>query len=245
MHMKIVICDDSIEDLLKIEKILLKYKTFYPDTGFEIEKFSDASLLYNSIQDNKLADIYILDIVMSEKNGIDIGHQIRRHNNDKIIIYTTFSSDFALEAYDVYALRYILKPLNEHRIFEALDYAMSYINIKKEASYLIKTKNGLMTIPYSQIEYIENSSRTLEVHLVNGQIIKSIFIRKSFEEETAGLIEASQFIQVHKSFLINLKYIKQLAKNNVTMESGKIIPVSQKRTVTVKKEYLEFFSKYY
>lgn len=243
--MKIIICDDSIEDLLKIEKLLLKYKKFYPNTSFEVEKFSDASQLYNNIQNNQLADIYILDIIMSEKNGIDIGHQIRKSNSNNIIIYTTCSSDFALEAYEVCAVRYILKPINENKIFEALNYALSYINIKKEASYLIKTKNGLVPVPYSQIEYIENSSRKLEAHLTNGKTIRSIFIRKSFEEEISELIKEAQFTQVHKSFLINLKYIKQLAKNSAIMESGKNIPISQKRAVAVKKEYLVFFSEYY
>lgn len=243
--MKIIICDDSIEDLLKIEKLLLKYKKFYPNTSFEIEKFSDASQLYNNIKNNQLADIYILDIIMSEKNGIDIGHQIRKSNSNNIIIYTTCSSDFALEAYEVCAVRYILKPINENKIFEALNYAMSYINIKKESSYLIKTKNGLVPVPYSQIEYIENSSRKLEAHLTNGKTIRSIFIRKSFEEEISELIKEAQFTQVHKSFLINLKYIKQLAKNSAIMESGKNIPISQKRAVAVKKEYLVFFSEYY
>lgn len=243
--MKIIICDDSIEDLLKIEKLLLKYKKFYPNTSFEVEKFSDASQLYNNIQNNQLADIYILDIIMSEKNGIDIGHQIRKSNSNNIIIYTTCSSDFALEAYEVCAVRYILKPINENKIFEALNYALSYINIKKESSYLIKTKNGLVPVPYSQIEYIENSSRKLEAHLTNGKTIRSIFIRKSFEEEISELIKEAQFTQVHKSFLINLKYIKQLAKNSAIMESGKNIPISQKRAVAVKKEYLVFFSEYY
>ena len=90
--MKIVICDDSIEDLLKIEKILLKYKKFYPNIDFEIEKFSNAPQLYNNIQKNELADIYFLDIIMAGKDGIDIGSQIRRNNSDNIIIYTTYSS---------------------------------------------------------------------------------------------------------------------------------------------------------
>ncbi len=243
--MKIVICDDSIEDLLKIEKILLKYKKFYPNIDFEIEKFSNAPQLYNNIQKNELADIYFLDIIMAGKDGIDIGSQIRRNNSDNIIIYTTYSSDYALEAYDLHAIRYILKPLNENRIFEALNYALSYKNAEKEASYLIKTKDGLVPVHYSQIEYIENSSRMLEAHLTNGRIIKSIFIRKSFEEEISELIEEPQFIQVHKSFLINLKYIKKLSKNYVIMESGKNIPVSQKRATVVKKEYLSFFSEYY
>ena len=59
--MKITICDDSIKDLLCTEKLLLKYKSLYPDKDFDLEKFSDPSRLYQRISEGKLTDIYILD----------------------------------------------------------------------------------------------------------------------------------------------------------------------------------------
>ena len=49
LYMKITICDDSIKDLLKIEKLLLKYKTMYPDREFAVEKFSDPSRLFQKL----------------------------------------------------------------------------------------------------------------------------------------------------------------------------------------------------
>ena len=75
--MKITICDDSIEDLLKIEELLLKYKTLYPGRNFELEKFSDPSRLSHTISAGKLSDIYILDMLMPKRTGIDLAHQIR------------------------------------------------------------------------------------------------------------------------------------------------------------------------
>ena len=111
-----------------------------------------------------------------------------------------------MEAYDLHAVRYLLKPVVERDFFEALDYALSHITVKKEAVFLVKTKKGLEAIPYQEIEYIENSSRKLEVHLTNGDRITSIFIRKSFDEEIRQLtdipISRNKTSDVKKEYLL-------------------------------------------
>ena len=240
--MKITICDDSIEDLLKMEKLLLHYKALYPGRDFELEKFSAPSELYQRILEGKLADVYILDMLMPGRSGIDIGNQLRRAGCENVIIYITCAGDFALDAYGVRAARYLLKPVSENKFFEALDYALSYTMVKKEPVYLFKTQDGLVQTPYSQIEYIENACRKLEVCLVSGKILKSLFIRKSFEEEIREIAEKKNFLQVHKSFLVNLDYVKQLTMDGIIMESGKQLPVSKARAAKVKREYLLFVS---
>ncbi len=243
--MRIVICDDSIEDMLKIEKMLIKYMEVSSNTDFVTEKFSDALQLYQKIQEGELADIYILDMIMSEKNGIDIGRQIRKIGKENVIIYITSSNDYALEAFGVHAVRYLLKPVSEDSLFEALSSAISYTRVKKDVIYLVKTRDGLFSIPYSQIEVIENVSRKLEIQLKSGEILKSIFIRKSFEEEICDLVKNENFLLVHKSYLVNLNYIKKLERSEVIMESGKRIPVSKAKTVDVKREYLLFVAEKY
>lgn len=243
--MRIVVCDDSIEDLAELEGLLTKYKESIPNIKLEVEQFTDAVELYQKIQENNLADIYILDIVMLEKTGIDIGTQIRRISKESIIIYITSSDDFALEAYGVRAIRYLLKPVIEEQFFEALDYALSLTKVETDRIYPVKTKDGLVAVSYSKIEYIENYSRVLNIWLTDGENIKSIFIRKSFDEEIKEIVEDKRFIQVHKSFLINMDYVKKITQGNVLMESGKNIPISKTRTADVRKEYLLFASEQY
>ncbi len=143
------------------------------------------------------------------------------------------------------AIRYLLKPVSEEQFFEAIDYALSLTKTEKEPVYSVKTKNGLVAVPYSKIEYIENYSRVLNIWLTDGELIKSIFIRKSFNEEIKEIAEDKSFIQVHKSFLINMRYVKKLTQKTVLMESGKSIPVSKNRAADVKKEYLLFVTDYY
>ena len=243
--MKIVICDDSIEDLIKIEKFLQKYLQLYTEINMETEKFSDPSRLYEKICHKELADIYILDMIMSEKTGIDIGSLLGRSANKSVIIYITSSDDFALEAYRVHAARYLLKPVREEEFFEAMDYALSCTEVKKGPVYLVKTKDGFVSVPYSRIEYIENASRILDIHMTDGEDVKSIFIRQSFDLELEELLRDKNFLQVHKSFVVNIKYVKKMTQNNIIMESGKSVPVSKARSAGVKKEYLLFVSEQY
>lgn len=242
--MKVIICDDSANDLRKIKEKLLKYNSLHPDRDFEVETFSDPSELYREITKGKLADIYILDMVMPRRTGIDLGRLIRKHGWKSVIIYLTSSDDYALDAYGVHAIRYLLKPIAEKELYEALDYGLSCLDVKveKEPGYLLKTKDGLVQTPYSKIEFIENASRKLEAHLADGGIVKSIFIRKSFEEEIQELTAEKNFLQVHKSFVVNLDHVKQLGTGVVIMESGRQIPVSKAKAAGVKREYLLFIS---
>lgn len=240
--MEITICDDCIKDLLNLEKMLLKYKDRYPDNEFTLEKYSDPSRLYHKIAERELTDIYILDMLMPKRTGVDLGRQIRMTGSENVIIYITSSEDYALDAYKVRAVRYLLKPIDENKLFEALNYAFSYTRSKTEPSYTIKTKNGLLTRTYSKIEYIENAGRKLEVHLSDGEILKSLFIRRSFEEEVQELTAHKNFLLIHKSFLVNLNYVKQLTAESITMNSGRQLPVSRANSAKVKREYLLFVS---
>ena len=243
--MRIVICDDNIKDLIELEKLVLKYSACYPDRQFEVEKFSEGEVLQQEFQNKGQADIYILDIVMSGISGIDLGNQIRKNNQKSIIIYVTTSDDFALDAYDIHAIRYLLKPVKEEDFFEAMDYALTNIYVSEGAAFMVKTKTGILSVPYYRIEYIENVSRRLEVHLTDGQVITSIFIRKSFEEEIKEFVGDRNFLRVHKSFLVNMKYIKKLTRTEAAMESGNSIPISRKSALDVRREYLLYASAQY
>ena len=243
--MKIIICDDNLEDLSSIEELLKQYMQDREITGCQIEIFSDPSVLFEKIEYGEQADVYLLDMIMSEKTGIDIGRQLRNHGCENAIIYITSSVDYALDAFHVHAVRYLLKPLAKTDLFEALDHAFAHIKQKPDPVYFVKTKDGLIHVPHSHIEYIENVSRTLDVHLTNGERVTSIFIRSSFDEKIEPLLESKAFLHVHKYFVVNLKYVKKLGTNHVIMDSGEKVPVSKAKTAAVKKKYLLFFSEQY
>lgn len=72
----------------------------------------DAAVLYDRIQEGEQAEIYILDMIMAKRTGIDLGSLIRKVGGDSVIIYITSSDEYAMEAYGVHAVRYLLKPVS-------------------------------------------------------------------------------------------------------------------------------------
>lgn len=246
--MKIVICDDCVEDLAEVERLLGNYAES-GNIEFAVEKFSDALQVYQRIERQELADIYILDMIMPRITGIDIGSLLEK-SGKCVVIYITSSNEFALEAYGVHAVRYLLKPVSEAVFAEAMDYAVSYVRMNRntfvrDIRYPVKTREGLVSVSYSDILYIENSARALEVHLTDGRSIRSIFIRKSFDEEIKEIAEDDGFVRVHKSFLVNMIYIKSLIQGMCRMEDGRVIPVSKTRAADVKRAYLGFITEQY
>ena len=245
LYMKIVLCDDSIGDLMKLEELVGAYRLSSANGYLEVEKFSDASDLLDEIQKEEMADIYILDIVMSRITGIDLGSRIRKMSSKSVIIYVTASDDFALDAYDVHAIRYLLKPVDEGKFFEAMDYALAQIDAEEGPLFLVKTKEGMVSVPYYKIEYIENSSRRLEIHLTNRETITSIFIRKSFDEEIKDFGQNREFMRVHKSYLVNMKHVKGMNKADFVMDSGACSPISRKSIMEARKGFCSFVAEHY
>ena len=70
----ITICDDSLQDLMYMEKMLYHYRERNPDSLFAVNKYSDPGKLYARIEEGEYADIYILDILMPDKSGIELGY---------------------------------------------------------------------------------------------------------------------------------------------------------------------------
>lgn len=242
---KITICDDSIEDLLCIEKNLLLFKHEYRQTEFEIVKYTDSMKLYEDVRKGYTSDIFFLDMVMPGRSGTDIGDLVRSLSQNSILIYVTSSREFALDAYRVKAVRYLVKPFKKEELFEAAEYALQSADRSREPVFTIKTQEGLQPVSYSAVVYIENASRTLCVHLANGLILKSIFIRKSFEKELAELLLDRNFIQIHKSFVVNMAWIQKLTQETVTVSGGQKLPVSKNRMAEVRRCYLSYVADKY
>jgi DNA-binding LytR/AlgR family response regulator len=241
----ITICDDSLQDLMYMEKMLYHYRERNPDSLFAVNKYSDPGKLYARIEEGEYADIYILDILMPDKSGIELGNLIRAQKRKSIIMYTTTSVDYALEAYQVLACRYLVKPLEEAVFQEAVQYALMQAELNREPVFRIKTAEGVLTFAYSGILYVECRQRSLYLYAKDGTCIHSIVLRGTFEKAVEELLDSWTFVQIHKSYVVNMEYISRYKQDSVTMENGQILPVSRNKAPWVKRKYLGFMTDKY
>ena len=96
--MRIAVCDDEKPELEKILGLLREYDRARQDISFTLSAFSDAESLLNFVDEYGGFDLYILDIVMPETNGIQLGSALRRLGDDGMIVYLTASPDFAVDS---------------------------------------------------------------------------------------------------------------------------------------------------
>ena len=216
--MNIAICDD---DLLQLEYICSLVKKWSNRTN-EQNKIS----LYKSAEELLFDytpgsfDILLLDIQMDGENGISLAKRIRSFNDDAVIIFITAVSDYVFDGYDVGAVQYLLKPVDEVKLFECLN-----ISHKKSASQkriILESEQGSIAVAMDDIIYSEAFSHKTKV-VMND--------RELFINESIGNIEqklGDDFYKCHRSYIVNIKHINSIKKYDAVMDNGSSIPISRR-----------------
>lgn len=237
---QIAVCDDDKREVKELKKRLAEYES-NSDASFQTSFYDKSEELLRELESTAACEIYLLDILMPGISGIEIGRKIREKNENAVIIYITSSPDFALDAFGVFAQRYLLKPVKEEDFRKVMDYAVA-CSKQVPRFFSIKTSYGQQSFMYEDIEFIENKSRMIHIHTREGKEIISKFIRQSFESLMQEVLLEDNFIQVHKSYIINMECVQIYRSNQLTMQSGKLVPVSRNRQVEVKRKYLQYLS---
>ena len=149
--MRILICDDDIELSQQLEKILI---SFFQKNSLKYPEI----VIYNNgpdlLQDFQSKDIVFLDIEMPGMNGIYIGNELKRQNNNAIIFVVTSYLQYLDEAMRFHVFRYLSKPLDKQRIFRNMKDALALYN-NSIIKISIETKNGTFVVLSKDIVFIE------------------------------------------------------------------------------------------
>lgn len=197
----IAICDDNSDELNHLLKIInlsnipTKCTTFKCGTDF-LNNYSIESY-----------DLIIMDIIMNDMTGIDVIKSIRDIDDNTLVAFITSSLDYALESYRLEAIKYIEKPVSNKQIFDLLEIAQ--IKRKNKPSFIIKRNGEDYAIPFNRIIYLEQQGRNLIIHISGNNIIE---INEKMDKIESRFIQQS-FIRCHKSYLVNLSYIKSINKD--------------------------------
>lgn len=168
--------------------------------------------------------VVFLDIYMNGANGIEIARELRMSDSDCFLIFTTTSTDHALEGFRVRALHYLVKPYNEKEISTLLDEILS--RIPDSGKYIdVKVNGSNIQIPFKNIIYAEHFSHMIHIHTTGG---KEMLTRQSFEAFTASLKMDSRFYSCNRGIVINLEHAVDFDGSMFLMDDDNNIPVSRK-----------------
>lgn len=234
--MKIGVCDDEALELSHFSFLLSEYKKD-KNIDFTISTFQNPLDLINEIQNKMHYDILILDIIMPTLNGIDVAKEIREHDKNVRIIFLTSSPEFALESYSVGAYYYCLKPIWKDKLFSLLDGVLLEMD-KRESEYLIvQCKNGLTRITFNSLVYCEIINKTILYYLSNGTTLERYGTMTELE---TVLLKYPRFLKPHRSFIINMDFIKSLNSGEILIGNGFKITIPRGKYNEIKKIYLNY-----
>lgn len=240
--LRIAICDDQPQDIALIHQYLTKYQTIHTEHDLFIDSYLSAEELLKALRQQKEYELYFLDIIMPQRDGISLARQLRDKNITSLIVFLTASPEYSLEAFGVKAMQYLLKPVNEEDVFSVMDDACEMLGRMTARYLLVSLPEGKRQIRFSAITYVECKNRILYFHLNTGEVLKTRNIRQSFEVEMHVLLEDYRFSRPHQSYIINMNYASRLMPTEIIMQDSSIIPISKKRVKEVRKEYLDFLS---
>ena len=227
--MRILICDD---DSLVVEQLQKYIRNFFKNISLkcpEIACFSDGESL---LADTGEKDILFLDIEMPGINGIYVGNELKRAN-DNIIIFVVISySQYLDDAMRFHVFRYLSKPLDIHRFFrnmkDAIDlYTTMAINLP------IETKQGVHTLPASSVIAVEAQGRKVTVHTTLCDF-ESVHNMQYWLE----LLPKNLFFQTHRSFIINFEHVTNFDRNLIYMTAGLSAYLTKRKYSLFKEAYL-------
>ncbi len=227
--MRILICDD---DSLVVEQLQKYIRNFFKNISLkcpEIACFSDGESL---LADTGEKDILFLDIEMPGINGIYVGNELKRANDNIIIFVVTSYSQYLDDAMRFHVFRYLSKPLDIHRFFrnmkDAIDlYTTMAINLP------IETKQGVHTLPASSVIAVEAQGRKVTVHTTLCDF-ESVHNMQYWLE----LLPKNLFFQTHRSFIINFEHVTDFDRNLVHMIDNQSAYLTKRKYSSFKKAYL-------
>jgi len=183
-----------------------------------IGEFSDGFSGLKAINELK-PDIVFLDVQMPKLTGLEL---LELLDNPPVIIFTTAYDEFAVKAFELNAIDYLLKPFSKERFNTAVQKsinnlgssASSLLNLKNQVNtqkgvdkIVVKSNNNIQVIMLNDVNYIESEDDYVMIHTLTGKYLKHQTMK--FYEEN---LNASQFIRIHRSYIVNVSQINKIEK---------------------------------
>lgn len=231
--MNIAICDDEKALHKELKDALCTYGC---DRGIEIYTtcFSNGNDLINS---NELFDVIFMDYEMAGLDGIETSEIIRRNNDNTAIIFLSAYPDIVFDTFSVSAFRFLTKPLDNKKMYDALD---SYRNsIDKDNLLIIKTLERTWSIKHSEIIYAEAQRK----HTLIRTTKTTLEIAKCLGE-IGDMLPNEKFFRVHKSFIVNFSHIINFDKSHILFDNDEKSDLGNKYYANFKTEFYNYIRKH-
>jgi DNA-binding LytR/AlgR family response regulator len=218
--LKIAIVEDNGEEQKQLCELLRTYEKTH-DCPMEIRMYSDGSEILENYPAG--VSLILMDIDMKQINGIEAARQIRTFDANVILVFITNMVQYALAGYEVEALDFLVKPLDDYKLAWEMDRILKKQEENCPCYFLAKDNYGTHHINTDDIYYIETAQRKLIIHTKSRKISCSMAMREAEKQ-----LAPRHFFRIHTAFLVNMKYVRLVRENEIVIEDT-ALPISRYR----------------
>ncbi|MBO5558596.1 LytTR family DNA-binding domain-containing protein [Ruminococcus sp.] len=225
---RVAICDDDNNQINALKFMLTEW-----NEHIIITEYTSAEQFLFGYPDTP-CDLLLLDIEMGDMNGMELARRLRDKGDMLPIVFITGYSEFMQDGYDVEALHYLLKPVDKDKLFAVLDrYASRH---PADSRVIFHGGDETVCVNADDIMYLEAFGKKTQIMLKDGKEILC----------TCGLSAAAErlgegFVSCHRSYVVNLGFVRSISKTEITLDNGRKIPLSRRLYDSVNKAFISFY----
>lgn len=235
MNFKIAIVDDS-QPIREFVASVIEKDLKEKHVEYDLFQYSDSESFLDSNRLQEM-DILILDIELPNMNGVTLSKEIRKMNQNIIIIFLTSYEHYVRDAFGLNVYQYILKSESEKRLPEALTQVISLLESKQEKRLTFKTISGTASVMEEEIVcFLYDNRRTYLITTQDKIKLSPVSLKDLLTD-----LNQSLFIQPHSGSIVNLKHVRKMDKKEIVLNYfDETIPISRRRHSEVQERYTNF-----
>lgn len=234
--MLIFICDDNRQDL-EVMRMHLAKAAAGLSADVKIAAYSSGKMLLKAVEDGANPVLALLDIYMDDMNGIAVGRALRALQPDVFLAYLTSSRDFAVDAFEMDALHYMVKPVTSDMFHTLLMRLTDRMERFTRVLDLPVGRGEHARFPLAKIRHITSKSRGVEIG-VQGR--SNTWLPCLFREVEARLSDEPDFLLLSRGCMINLNSVQRIDYDVCHLKNGEIFPISRRERAKVQSRYSDF-----
>ena len=234
---RIAICEDE-KVVLDFESSLVRQWAAGAGCPLELDTYISAEQFLFESEDKAPYDLLIFDIQMKNINGMELAKKLRARGCDSIIIFVTGIPDYAIEGYEVGAVRYILKPVKPEVLNGLLDAAFKEGQKKAEDYFVLGQGADVQKISFEKIIYVEARG-----HYV---FLKGVDFEREWKAgfaETTAAFDGRGFFCLRRGLLVNLAHVTRITRTDCVLDGGETLPVARGVYKELNEAFIDFFKK--
>lgn len=233
MKYTVSICEDEIKTCEKMDKLLSDIFNML-NLEVNIDVFYSGEAYIEHLRRGNRYDFSILDIKLVQMNGVDVGKYIREIQGDlrTQIIYISSYTSYAMELFDIQPLDFLIKPIDTEHLLHTIKKGLSYLGNEKDI-FVYKKGKEIRNVLYSEILYFRSTGRKIEIFAMD---FYDTFYSKLSDIK---LNIPKYFVQVHKSYLVNINMVRWCRYEEMVLLNDMSIPISRPYRKEVREWFLE------